>query len=57
MNWLQEHWVAVAATIGLLHAAAKPLIKATETKKDDAVWAFIGKLLRIIGLQPKEGNG
>lgn len=56
MEWIQDpiNIAMILGVIGGLHALAKPIIKWTSTKADDKALALFEKLMRIIGLQPKD---
>lgn len=55
-EWIGKHWVEILAVIGGLHAIAKVVVSWTPTEKDNRFLAWVEKIFRTIGLQPK-GNG
>jgi hypothetical protein len=55
MNWIQENWMAVGVIVLAAHELLKAIADVTKTKKDDAIVAKIGSVLKYLFLGKRPG--
>ena len=51
MEFIQNHWTEIAGVLALVVVVGERVAALTETKKDDAVFGWVHKILAGVGLK------
>ena len=51
MDFLTQNWTEIAGVVALVVVIGERIAALTETKKDDAIFGFIYKTLKALGLR------
>lgn len=56
MEFITQNWTEIAGVIALVVVIGERVAALTETKKDDAIFGFIYKTLKAVGLKFPEAT-
>lgn len=54
MDWITAHWQDITVILLALHVVARRVADLTPTPEDNAALDKLDKLVRIIGVKPRE---
>lgn len=56
MDFITQNWTEIAGVVALIVVIGERIAAMTETKKDDAIFGFIYKTLKALGLKFPESK-
>lgn len=56
MDWITAHWQDITVILLALHVVARRVADLTPTPEDNAALDKLDKLVRIIGVKPREAD-
>lgn len=56
MDFITQNWTEIAGVVALIVVIGERIAALTETKKDDAIFGFIYKTLKALGLKFPESK-
>lgn len=56
MDFITQNWTEIAGVVALVVVIGERIAALTETKKDDAIFGFIYKTLKALGLKFPEAK-
>lgn len=56
MDYITQHWAEIAGVLALVIVVGERIAALTETKKDDAIFGAVHKILASVGLKFPEAK-